>query len=267
MDYIVIKCGGSIVDQLSPSFYKNVIELQEQKQVQPIIVHGGGPMISTRLKQMNVATRFVNGLRVTTKEVLDVVEMVLSGSVNKQMVRALLQQGGQAMGLSGIDGHLLHAKPITDTNKYGFVGEVEHVNVTFLKNIIAHDYIPIISPIAIGEQNQRYNINADLAAAAIAQALHANLCFISDIPGILVDKNGQKRPLHETTKKQIESLIASNIIYGGMIPKVQAALTALEQGAPCVAILDGMKTNSLTDFIAGKQVGTSIQLEEVSHVY
>lgn len=262
----MIKCGGSIVNQLPASFYQSLVQLQKEKHVHPIIVHGGGPMISTQLELMNVTTRFVEGLRVTTEEVLDVVEMVLSGSVNKQIVRNLLDHHAQAIGMSGIDGSLLHAYPVAEASQIGYVGEIDSVNSSLLQSLTAQGYIPVISPVAIGENNQRYNINADSAAAAIAQVMQARLCFISNVPGIMIEQEGKKETLHRTNRQEIEELIASNIVYGGMIPKVQAALRALEQKVPEVAIINGMKDNAIIDFIAGKEIGTSIQLEEVSHV-
>ncbi|MFB1049765.1 acetylglutamate kinase [Paraliobacillus sp. JSM ZJ581] len=266
MKYIVIKCGGSIVDRLTADFYKNIAQLHKKKKINLIIVHGGGPMISTYLKQMNVATTFVDGLRVTTTEVLDVVEMVLSGAVNKQIVRNLNHQHVKAIGMSGIDGSLLEAVPVKDADRIGYVGNIKRVNTSVLTDVIEKNYIPVISPIALDGSNQRYNINADIAASAIAQALKAKLCFISDIPGIIVENNGEKQTLHETSKQEIEQLIQSKVIYGGMIPKVKAAITALEKNVPEVSIVDGIKSGTLIDFIDGKKVGTTIQLEEVSHV-
>ncbi|WP_182201385.1 acetylglutamate kinase [Paraliobacillus salinarum] len=265
MEYLVIKCGGSIVKQLTEDFYKNVVRLQKEKQITPIIVHGGGPMITTYLKQMDVTTTFVDGLRVTTNEVLDVVEMVLSGAINKQIVRKLNNQGAKAIGMSGIDGNLFEAVPVKNADRIGYVGNIKKVNAEVVEAMIEQNYIPVISPIALGENNQRYNINADIAASAVAQALQAKLCFISDIPGILIEKDGKKHILHETDEQEIEQLIQTKVIYGGMIPKVRAALMALEKNVPQVSIVNGIKPDTLIDFIDGKKVGTMIQLKEVSH--
>ncbi|MBM7540949.1 acetylglutamate kinase [Amphibacillus cookii] len=261
MKNLVIKCGGSIVDQLPDAFYKNIAALAKAKGVNPIIVHGGGPMISSHLKQMNVATTFVDGLRVTTHEVLDVVEMVLSGSINKQMVRKLNEQQGKAVGISGVDGNLLVATPIGTTEKIGYVGQVEQVNTPFIKTMIKQDYIPVISPIAIGPHQQRYNVNADTAAAAIASALSAPLCFVSDIDGIYVGEE----VLRVADPLKIEQLIADQVINGGMIPKVRGAIDALKSGVTEVAILNGMNPNSIAQFINGATVGTRIYLKEVAH--
>ncbi|MBU5595609.1 acetylglutamate kinase [Amphibacillus sp. MSJ-3] len=262
MNYLVIKCGGSIIDELPSSFFSNLVLLQKEKDIKPIIVHGGGPMITRHLKQMNVKTSFVNGLRVTTKEVLDVVEMVLSGLVNKNIVRKMMNEKAKAIGMSGVDGHLLRATPIKEIDKYGYVGDISAVNIDLIKIMLEQNYIPVISPIAIGKDDQHYNINADVAASAIASSLHAPLCFVSDIPGICVND----KVLHLVNQTKIKQLINEEVIYGGMIPKVQSALKALELGAREVSIVNGMEDNALLNFINGEPVGTKIQLGEVSYV-
>lgn len=265
MNYLVIKCGGSIISELPEQFFKNILKIQKEKRVMPLIVHGGGPMISSQLKKMGVVTTFVDGLRVTTNEVLDVVEMVLSGSINKQIVRKLTQCQVKAFGMSGVDGELLQAIPAKNVSKIGHVGEVKNVNAELITSITHQGYVPVISPLAIGADSERYNINADMAASAIARALEAPLCFISDIPGIYVEENGRRNTLHHTTSEQIEQLIEQKVIYGGMIPKVQAALQALTDCVPEVSIVNGKDPNHLIDFIDGKSVGTRIQLKEATH--
>lgn len=262
MSYLVIKCGGSIVEELPESFFQDLVKLQTKRKIKPIIVHGGGPMITSQLKLMNVKTTFVDGLRVTTSEVLDVVEMVLSGSVNKKIVRRMIDQDANAIGMSGIDGQLLEATPIADVDKYGYVGQIKSVNVTLIKSLLDQDYIPVISPIAIGADHQHYNINADVAASAIASSLQAPLCFISDIPGVLVNDE----VLHYADQIKIEQLIEDKTINGGMIPKVQAALSALIAGAPEVSIVNGLGEHALFDFVQGEKIGTRIQLKEISYV-
>jgi acetylglutamate kinase len=183
MNYIVIKCGGSVLENLPKSFYEDVISLHQKGEWTPIIVHGGGPLINKLLKNLNVETSFVNGLRVTNHEVLNIVEMVLSGSVNKQVVRNIIEADGSAFGVSGVDGSLLKAIPTSDES-LGFVGEVVEVNTAIIESIVNQGHIPVVSPIGIGADGQRYNINGDVAASAVAKALGANLCFISDITGI-----------------------------------------------------------------------------------
>ncbi|MGG3562827.1 acetylglutamate kinase [Neobacillus rhizosphaerae] len=262
MKYLVIKCGGSVLENLPRSFYEDVVQMQQSGEWTPIIVHGGGPLITSLLKNLNVETTFVNGLRVTNHDVLDIVEMVLSGSVNKLVVRNLVEVGGNAFGISGVDGGLLKAVPTPDAKTLGFVGEVVGVNQSVIEGIVNQGYIPVISPIGIDASGQRYNINGDIAASAIAKALGANLCFISDIPGILIEKNGVKTKLDKATKSTIEELIDNQTIYGGMIPKVKAAIDGLVHNIPEVGIINGFEKNSLIDYTAGKEIGTKIVLEE-----
>ncbi|SDM47090.1 acetylglutamate kinase [Sediminibacillus halophilus] len=266
MEYVVIKCGGSIFSQLSPAFYRSIVQLHNKGDAQPVLVHGGGPLISRTLSRLQVETQFVDGLRVTTEEVLEVAEMVLSGSMNKQLVLNLQQQGGKGFGLSGVDGGLLQAIQ-SDNAEIGLVGTVKNVQVSILHHLIDQGFIPVISPIGIDEKGKKLNINADVAAAAVAQALQAKLCYISDIPGILVRKNGRKTVLHETTSSQIEQLIADGTITGGMIPKVRSALQALKNQVPETVILNGLEPDSLLSFYQGAAVGTKISLtSEVGYV-
>jgi acetylglutamate kinase len=262
MKYLVIKCGGSVLENLPRSFYEDIVKMHQLGEWTPIIVHGGGPLITSLLKNLNVETTFVNGLRVTNLEILDIVEMVLSGSVNKQVVRNIVEVGGKAIGVSGVDGGLLMAMPTPDASTLGFVGEVVEVNKTIIEGIITQGYVPVISPIGIDESGQRYNINGDIAASAIAKALGANLCFISDIPGILIEKNGKKTILEKASKTIIEELIDNKTIYGGMIPKVKAAIDGLVHNIPEVGIINGFDKGSLIDYTLGKKIGTKIVLEE-----
>ncbi|MCM2533883.1 acetylglutamate kinase [Neobacillus pocheonensis] len=262
MKYLVIKCGGSVLENLPRTFYEDLVKIHDSGKWTPVLVHGGGPLITGLLKNLNVETTFVNGLRVTNQEVLDVVEMVLSGSVNKQVVRNIIEVGGNAFGVSGVDGTLLKAKPSDDSETLGFVGEVVEVNREVIEGIITQGHIPVISPIGIDTSGQRYNINGDIAASAIAKALEANLCFISDIPGILVEKNGKKKKLDSVTKAQVEELINNQTIYGGMIPKVTAAIDGLVHKIPEVGIINGFEKNSLIDYSNGLATGTKIVLEE-----
>lgn len=268
MKYLVIKCGGSVLDNLPDSFYENIVQLAQSGQWKPVIVHGGGPLISSLLKKLNIETRFVDGLRVTTDEVLDIVEMVLSGSVNKQIVRKLIQAGGKAIGVSGVDGEILLSQPTKKADVLGLVGEVVRVNRAQIESISSQGYIPVISPIGIDKEGQRYNINGDVAASAVAQSLEAKLCLISDIPGIYVEKNNQKVVLKEITKSVVEKLIEDKVICGGMIPKVNAAMDGLAHDVPEVVILNGLEEHSLIHFCQGKEVGTKLVVdkEEVYNV-
>ncbi|SDB82421.1 N-acetylglutamate kinase [Pelagirhabdus alkalitolerans] len=261
MEYMVIKCGGSIVEKLPSAFYESFSSIID-KGIKPIIVHGGGPMISSQLDKLDVKTTFVDGLRVTTDQVLDVVEMVLSGSVNKTIVRKFLDQGVKAVGMSGIDGSMLEAEPVKDAGKIGHVGHVTHVNTKMIEALTDAEFLPIISPLGVGEAQQRYNVNADLAAASIAQALEAPLLYVSDIPGICVNDE----LIHFATEDTIKGYIEAGDIYGGMIPKVNSAIQALRSGVPEVAIVSGLDPDSVIDFTQHKKVGTTIQLKEASHV-
>lgn len=249
---IVIKCGGSVLNELSPSFFESLQAMYAQgKKI--VLVHGGGPEIGQMLKKLNVASEFVDGLRRTTKDVLEVVEMILSGKVNKLLVGLLQQYGMPAVGISGVDAHLLEAAPI-DFAKLGYVGKVVKVNDTFLETLLRFGYIPVIAPLGVDEAGQTYNINADTAAGAIAKALNVQqLLFVTDVPGIL--QNGAV--VERTTVAEIEQMIATGIITGGMIPKVKAAAAALSKELAEVMIVSGK-----TPFYANGQLyGTSIRKE------
>lgn len=262
MKYLVIKCGGSVLDNLPKTFYQDIVSLHHAGEWAPILVHGGGPLITQLLKTLNVETNFVEGLRVTNDEVLNIVEMVLSGTVNKQVVRNIIEVGGTALGISGIDGKLLKAVPSPNSKTLGFVGDVVGVNHEVIEAIINQGFIPVISPLGIDASGQRYNINGDIAASAIAKALKAKLCLISDIPGILVEKDGVKTKLDKVTKTTVEELIVKKVIYGGMIPKVTAAIDGLVHNIPEVGIINGFEKHSLIDYMNGENIGTKIVLEE-----
>lgn len=255
---IVFKCGGSALDDLSDEFFENIQFLQAAG-IKPIIVHGGGPAIQEMLDQLNIKSEFVDGLRKTTEAMMDIVEMVLVGHVNPALTRRFNQFGLQAIGLSGSDGNLLKASPI-DQEKYGLVGEVTKVNITQLKQLVQSNLIPIISPIAIGEDGKRYNVNADTAAGAVASALRAEqLVFVTDVPGILQEG----KLLESVTTSEVQELIADGTIYGGMIPKVKAALDGVMGHVNEVMIVDG-KESELKDNASLK--GTVIQVDEKIHV-
>ncbi|WP_027408942.1 acetylglutamate kinase [Anoxybacteroides tepidamans] len=249
---MVIKCGGSVLSELSPAFFKSLQEMYDQgKNI--VIVHGGGPEIGQMLKRLNVSSEFVDGLRKTTEEVLEVVEMILAGKVNKQLVSLLQQHHLPSVGFSGIDARLLEAAPI-DIEKLGYVGNVIRINTSFLTDLLRSRCIPVIAPIGCGRNGQRYNINADTAAGAIAQALQAEqLLFVTDVPGIL--ENGSL--VEQATVEKIEAMINSGVISGGMIPKVKAAMAALSDSLSEVMIVSG----KIPFYSKGNIYGTSIRKE------
>ncbi|WP_453990477.1 acetylglutamate kinase [Bacillus nitroreducens] len=254
METIVIKCGGSILSELSEAFFNSIKELKESGY-KVVVVHGGGPEIGHTLTSLNIESEFVNGLRKTTKEVLDVVEMVLSGKVNKKVVMELEKAGIPSLGLSGCDAKLIQAKPV-DLENLGYVGEVEQVNVSFLENLLTQDYVPVISPLGMDEEFTKYNINADTAAASVAIALKAkHLLFVTDVDGI--KKDGEVLPSLSTDS--VLSLIEEGTIYGGMIPKVKAALSALNDGGLNEIIIINGKGSLLS--IDGTLKGTKIVKE------
>lgn len=259
--YLIIKCGGSVFDKLTPAFYRNICRIQEEGKWSPVIVHGGGPAISRMLDKLDIPTSFYHGLRVTTSEVLQVVEMVLSGTMNKQLVTHIGVAGGRAVGLSGIDGHIFTARPKTP-GSLGFVGEIAAVDPQLITCLSGQGFIPVISPISIDEHGQHYNINADQAAAAIAAALNGSLCFISDVPGILIEQNGKMECLEQVSDQEIAQLIKMKKISGGMIPKVMAAVDGLRQHVPEVVIINGLVPDCLMDYVQGSHAGTKIVLEE-----
>ena len=248
---IVFKCGGSSVADLSDDFFENIKSLQKQG-VKPVIVHGGGPAIKEGLDKLNIKHEFVDGLRKTSDEMIDVVEKVLSGSVNSALTRKFNKHQLKAIGLSGTDNNLIVAKPI-NYSKYGLVGEVEQVNVNLLHVLLSANYIPVISPLAVDTDGNRYNVNADTAAGTIASSLNAEqLIFVTDVSGIL--KHGEL--IEEVTIKEIETLIEEKIIYGGMIPKVKAALNGLAGDVKEVKIING-KNSMLTN--DNQLLGTTIK--------
>jgi acetylglutamate kinase len=209
---------------------------------------------------LNIHSEFVNGLRRTTEEVLDVVEMVLAGSINKTVVGRVNAAGGHAVGLSGTDGNLLLAHPVPNANEVGFVGDVKKVNTKLLRDLIGLGITPVVAPVGVDEAGQRYNINADIAAGAVASQLGVKqMIVVTDVPGILKEIDGQKVVLPSVTKADIEAMIASEEIYGGMIPKVRSALDCLHGHVEEVVIVNGNEPNVLSRVIHdGEKIGTRI---------
>ena len=266
---IVVKYGGNalIDEELKNSFARDMVMLK-LVGINPIVVHGGGPQIGELLEKLNIESRFINGMRVTTSETMDVVEMVLGGLVNKDIVNLINQNGGKAIGLTGKDGQLLHARKLHVTKKspelekpeiidIGHVGEVSRINTQVLDMLTNSDFIPVIAPIGVGDDGASYNINADLVAGKVAEVLQAEkLILLTNIPG-LMDKEGEV--LTGLTTKQVDELIADGTIYGGMLPKIQCALDAVHSGVVSAHIIDGRVGHStLLELFTDEGVGTLI---------
>jgi len=263
---IVVKYGGHAMGDESKArdFAKDMV-LLEQSGLNPVVVHGGGPQIGVMLERLGIKSRFSGGLRITDKATVEIVEMVLAGSINKQIVGLINAEGGRAVGLCGKDGNMVTARKVTrganggsldveDVVDLGFVGEPAKVDTTVLDQILGRDLIPVLAPVAQGADSETYNVNADTFAGAIAGALGAKrLLLLTDVPGVL-DKN--KQLIKELRIDQIHSLIADGTITGGMIPKVETCIYALEKGVEGVVILDGKIPHAvlielLTDHGAG----------------
>jgi acetylglutamate kinase len=267
---MVIKYGGNamIDGQLKTGFARDVV-LMKLVGINPVVVHGGGPQIAQLLEKIGKESRFVEGMRVTDSETMDVVEMVLGGLVNKEIVSLINQQGGRAVGLSGKDGELIHAKKLTFTRNapemnapeiidIGHVGEVASIDASVVNMIVQGDFVPVIAPIGVGEDGQSYNINADLVAGKLAETLQAEkLILLTNTAGLL-NKNGDL--LTGLGAKQVEDLIADGTIHGGMLPKINCALSAVQSGVKSAHIIDGRLEHAvLLEIFTDTGVGTLIR--------
>jgi acetylglutamate kinase len=253
MKYIVIKCGGSVLDELTSSFFTSLSELEKQG-FKLVFVHGGGPDINGMLELFNVKPQFVNGLRKTDEQTLKIAEMILSGQTNRKLVAMLQQHQFPAIGINGSDGDCLQADFIS-REKLGFVGKISKVNTEYLQLAVNGNYIPVITPIGMTENGEKLNINADYAAAEVAKALDAEQClFVTDVDGVFIEGSLASNLLQQ----EVNTYIANGEISGGMIPKVQSALNAVEKGVESVMIVSGKKPF----FENGKWHGTRIYHKE-----
>jgi acetylglutamate kinase len=267
---VVVKYGGHAMGdaELAKAFARD-ITLLETSGVRPVVVHGGGPQIGEMLDKLDIRSEFKAGLRVTDKRTVEVVEMVLAGSINKEIVMAINAAGGKAVGLSGKDGNMVFAEKIKRTTRdpdsnieqvidLGFVGEPKTVNRAVIDMVLGAELIPVIAPVAPGRDGETYNVNADTFAGAIAGALNATrLLFLTDVPGVL-DKQGKL--LKELTVSQVEDLIADGTISGGMIPKVETCVEALARGVEGVVILNGKTPHAvLLELFTDHGAGTLIR--------
>jgi len=264
---IVIKYGGNAMteDRLKKSFARDVV-LLKLVGMNPVVVHGGGPQIDDLLKQLGRKGEFVQGMRVTDAQTMDVVEMVLGGQVNKEIVNLINQHGGRAVGLTGMDGGLIRAKKMLvrsegDTEELidiGQVGEVESIDPEIVHRLHTHDFIPVIAPLGVGKKGETFNINADLVAGKVAEILKAEkLIVLTNTPGVL-DRNGNL--LTGLSAKKIDELFADGTISGGMLPKISSALDAVRNGVNTCHIIDGRVEHALLlEVLTDEGVGTLIR--------
>ncbi len=266
---LVIKYGGNAMEseELKTGFARDIV-LMKQVGINPVVVHGGGPQIGDLLERLNIESHFVDGMRVTDSQTMDVVEMVLGGQVNKSIVSLINQHGGRAIGLTGKDAGLIRARKLKATRQtpemikpeiidIGHVGEVTGVNAELLEMLVQGNFIPVIAPIGVGENGESYNINADLVAGKVAEALKAEkLMLLTNIAG-LMDKQGNV--LTGLSTAQVDALIADGTIYGGMLPKIRCALEAVQGGVNSAHIIDGRVPNAvLLEIFTDVGVGTLI---------
>ncbi len=266
---IVIKYGGNaMVDEALKSGFARDIVLMKLVGINPVVVHGGGPQIGKLLEQIGKQSKFIDGMRVTDSETMDVVEMVLGGLVNKEIVNLIHKHGGQAVGLTGKDGRLIQAQKMTikrDSNldaseiiDLGHVGQVTEINPRVVNMVIKDDFIPVIAPIGVGDDGHSYNINADLVAGHMAQVLDAEkLILLTNTSGLL-DKEGNL--LTGLSSARVQALIADGTIHGGMLPKIQCALDAVGNGVKASHIIDGRVEHAvLLELFTDEGVGTLIR--------
>lgn len=266
---LVIKYGGNAMEseELKTGFARDIV-LMKAVGINPVVVHGGGPQIGDLLKRLNIESHFIDGMRVTDSQTMDVVEMVLGGQVNKSIVSLINQHGGSAIGLTGKDAQLIRAKKLKASRQtpemtspeiidIGHVGEVTGINTELLEMLVHGNFIPVIAPIGVGENGESYNINADLVAGKVAEALKSEkLMLLTNIAG-LMDKQGHVLTGLSTT--QVDELIADGTIYGGMLPKIRCALEAVQGGVHSAHIIDGRVPNAvLLEIFTDVGVGTLI---------
>lgn len=270
---VVVKFGGNAMvdEELQNSFARDII-LMKLVGMNPVVVHGGGPQIGDLLHKLSIESRFVDGMRVTDSQTMDVVEMVLGGTVNKQIVNLINKNGGRAVGVTGKDGLLIRARKLTRNNNrqeesaglhaseiidIGHVGEVESVNTDVIEMLINSDFIPVIAPIGVGKDGESYNINADLVAGKIAEYLKAEkLMLLTNVAGL---QNKEGKVLTGLSTLEVDGLIADGTIYGGMLPKIACALDAVKGGVTSAHIIDGRVPHAvLLEIFTDSGVGTLI---------
>lgn len=256
---VIVKYGGNAM--ISPVLKEQVMEdivLLSRVGLRVVLVHGGGPELSELMVKVGKQPTFINGLRVTDRETIDLAEMVLAGKINKGLVNLIQSKGGKAVGLSGMDARLIEAK-IRDP-KYGYVGEITKINTRLIDTLLEEGYIPVVSTLGCDEQGNTYNINGDTAAGKIASTLHAErLIMMSDIPGVLKDREDPDTLIQELTLEEAEAL-NEDVISGGMIPKIRCCVDAVKEGVNAVVIMDGRIPHALLmEILTGEGAGTMIR--------
>lgn len=258
---VVVKYGGAAMTDchLKQKVMQDIV-LMRYVGMHPIVVHGGGPEINRLLSRLDIHSDFVDGLRVTDAGTMEVVEMVLGGKVNKEIVAGLNASGGRAVGLSGKDGHLIEAGPADYTGRLGFVGEVRRINPQIVETVIENGYIPVIAPIGLDDQQQTYNINADLVAAAVAVTMNADkLVLLTDVPGLLRDPADSDSLISVLKVSDVEDLVQQKVIAGGMVPKVRCCVEAVTGGVGRTHIIDGRVPHSiLLEVFTREGIGTMV---------
>ena len=256
---VVIKYGGNAMtsEELKNAVMSDIV-LLSLVGIKAVLVHGGGPEINEALKRMNIESRFIGGLRYTDADTAEVVRMVLAGKINKALVSLLEQHGGRALGLCGSDGGMLQVKKLEGPNDLGFVGEITDVNVRPIRDALDNGYIPVIATVSTDASGQVYNINADTAASRIAAALQAeNLILMTDIRGLLRDKDDEATLIPEVQVSEVPYLVKQGITSGGMIPKIECCVEAVRRGVAKTCIIDGRIRHSiLIEMLSNEGIGT-----------
>jgi acetylglutamate kinase len=257
---VVVKCGGAVMDDPAlAALFAQDVALMRSVGMRPVVVHGGGPQVGELMRRLGKQPEFLDGLRVTDAETLDIARMVLVGKVNRDVVSAINVHGTLAVGLSGEDAWLITATPRSP--ELGFVGDVASINPQLVERLLAEDLIPVIATIGVDEEGQAYNVNADAAAAAIAAALGAEkLVYLTDVPGLLRDVDDPASLVPTVTASELEALLNDGVLSGGMVPKIRSCVRAIDYGVGRAHILDGRVPHVLLLEIFTKEgVGTMVQ--------
>ena len=274
---VVVKYGGNAMvdERLKQSFARDIV-LMKAVGINPVVVHGGGPQIGDLLERLSIKSEFVDGMRVTDDKTMDVVEMVLGGTINKEIVNLISSAGGRAFGVTGKDGQLIRAKKMVVSHKtpemsvteiidIGHVGEVESINKSVIDMLVQGGFIPVIAPIGVGSDGTSYNINADLVAGKVAEVLKAEkLMLLTNVTGL---QDSQGKVLTGLSVQHVDDLIADGTIYGGMLPKIKCALNAVKSGVPCAHIIDGRVDHAvMLELFTDEGVGTLITNQTMTGV-